>query len=124
MYSKDFFQLPFNKTFCNNKRQYEKWVAKTGYIILILLIYGLAKDKLDKFLTHMCTNKEKKIEWEENSLAWRVITQSQGKDPDYIPANIDDLLEDFMESEGDPEFLLLNHQENRLQSSNLKKEQR
>lgn len=42
---------------------------KTGYIILILLIYGQAKKKQDKFLAHTCTNKEKKIEKKEDSLA-------------------------------------------------------
>ena len=110
MYSEDFFQLPFNKTLRDDKRQYEKWVAKTGYIIPIPLIYGPAKDKLDKFLAHTCTYEEKKIEREEDSLAWRVTARGQGRDPDCIPANIDDLLEGFMESEEDPELLPPNHQ--------------
>lgn len=72
MYPEDFIQLPFNKTFRDDKKRYDKWIAKTGYIISIPLIYGPVKEKLDKFLTHMCTDEEKRIEKEEDSLAWRV----------------------------------------------------
>lgn len=67
-------------------------------------------------------NEKKKIEQKENSLACRVIAQGQGEDPNYIPGNIDDILEDFMESEEDLKLLPSNYQENRLQLSNLEKQ--
>ena len=53
MYPKDFIQLPFNKTFYNDKNWYNKWVSETGYIIPIPLIYGLIKEKVDKVFAHM-----------------------------------------------------------------------
>lgn len=121
IYSEDFLQLPFNKTLRDDKKQYDKWVNETGYITTPL-IYGLAKEKLDKFHAHICTDEEKKIEKEEDSLAWRVTARSQGRDPDYIPPNIHDLLEGFTESEEDAELSSPNHQKERLQPSNLKKQ--
>lgn len=121
MYPEDFIQLPFNKTLRDDKKRYDKWVAETGYIILIPLIYGPAKEKLDKFLAHTCTDEEKKIEKEEDSLAWRVTARGQGRDPDYIPPNIDDLLEGFIESEEDAELPPPNHQKNRLQPLDLER---
>ena len=38
MYSKDFIQLPFNKTLRDDKKRYDKWIAETGYIISTPLI--------------------------------------------------------------------------------------
>ena len=73
------------------------------------MIYGPAKDKLDNFFAHTCTDEEKKMKREEDSLAWRVTARGEERDPDCISANIDDLLEDFIKSEKDPEILAPNH---------------
>lgn len=79
----------------------------------------MAKEKLNKFLAYMYTNKEKRIEKEEDLLARRVTAWDQGKDPDYIPPNIDDLLNDFFQNNDDPESLPTNYQEDWLQSLDL-----
>ena len=67
----------------------------------------------------MYTDEEKRIEKEEDSLTWRVTARGQGRDPDYIPPNIDNLLEGFLENDDDPEPLPTNHQEDRLQFLDL-----
>lgn len=87
------------------------------------MIYGPAKDKLDKFLAHTCTDEEKKIEREEDSLAWRVTARGQGRNSDCVPANIDYLLEGFIESEEDSELPLSHHRKNRLQPLDLERRQ-
>lgn len=58
---KKFFQLLFNKTLRDDKRQYKRWVVEIGYIILISLIYGPVKDKLDKILVYTCTDNKKRL---------------------------------------------------------------
>ncbi len=83
------------------------------------MIYGPVKEKLDKFLAHTCTDEEKEIEKEEDRLSWRVTARGQGRDPDYIPPYINDLLKGFIESEEDTELPPPNHQKNRLRPSDL-----
>lgn len=87
------------------------------------MIYGPAKDKLDKFLVHMCTDEKKEIEREKNVLAWKVTAHGQGRDSDCVPANIGNLLESFNESEEDSKLPPPHFRENRLQPSDLERRQ-